>query len=252
MRQRHVQQFMLRHDGLALEQMRDGVVQSLHFQAGRAAVQWIARGGKVFNDCNSSGVSCTCWRSRTSVRRETFDFLGAALMHRQCQYHCWKACAQLLFHLLHHGHAVASVWKPRSIHRHLRLLNFKPCLAGPNPVTNLLNPPRQFIAINPPCRNGWRHKCRPRLPRLSAWSNVALNTVKCVCNCGSSATARVRERGGDEIAGDTVADCPACEPLRRRFPEFANRKPRHSHEPNQSPFIINRLPAPKPTSARNR
>ena len=33
MRQRHAQQFMLRHDRLALEDMGDGMIQSLVFQS---------------------------------------------------------------------------------------------------------------------------------------------------------------------------------------------------------------------------
>jgi len=51
--------------------------------------------------------------------------------------------------------------------------------------------------IPPACR-AFQHR--------SLSSNVALNTVKCVCNVRvERATARVRERGGDQIAGRPVS-----------------------------------------------
>jgi len=63
-------------------------------------------------------------------------------------------------------------------------------------------------SYKPPCRNEWRHT----FPALAGLFNSVhahrmsrLNTVKCVCNCGSSARElSMHECRGHQIAGHTV------------------------------------------------
>ena len=69
-------------------------------------------------------------------------------------------------------------------------LDFKTVFGREQSDSRFVAPASPVHSDKPPCRNGWRHTfrraCRAFQHR-SLSSNVALNTVKCVCNCGSSA-----------------------------------------------------------------
>ena len=100
-----------------------------------------------------------------------------------------KFSPQLLFQLLNHRVTLLRAFGKTIQHLIAHALNLKAMFGRLNPVADLLHPFRQFIPIN--CRavtDGVIHAAALAVPSSTAplSSNVALNTVKCVCNCGSS------------------------------------------------------------------
>ncbi len=170
LRQRHAQQFMFRHDRLALEDMGDGVIQGLVFRFKPADLpDGLNRRGEFLQRLQFIGLQLCQLLLANLGGRDALDLFRPALMHRQGDGIIRQFAPQLLFQFPDHRVTLLGAFGKSFQHRIAHALDFKAVFRRTNAVADLPEPASPVHCDKPPCRNESRHTCRPPAMPSSAF-----------------------------------------------------------------------------------
>ena len=200
---------MFRHDRLALEDMGDGVIEGLVFRFKPADLpDGLHSRGEFLQRLQFIRLQLCQLLLAHLGGRDALDLFRPALMHCQRNGIVRQFVSQLLFQFPDYRVTLLGAFGKSLQHRLADALDLKTVFRRYNPIADLLHPFGQFVAIN--CRaianrviHAARLQCLPALFRFVK-GGVEHREMR-VQQRVERPAARVRERGGDQIAGGAVA-----------------------------------------------